>query len=110
MVLAETPVLFDPGELFVGLLLLVALFAAACIAVVGGGVLAFRAGRGSRGDLWPWLVLAVPGLLTALAMVPYVLEGHLVPPFAFVSTTLAAHVMLYLGGRATSTRRRDRAR
>lgn len=113
MVLAETPVLFEPGELaelFVGFLILVAVFAAACIAVVGGGVLAFRAGRGSRGDLWPWLVLAVLALITGLAMVPDVLEGDLVPPFAFISAMLAGHVMLYLGARATSRRRRDRNR
>ncbi|MDP9418698.1 MAG: hypothetical protein M3P53_00785 [Actinomycetota bacterium] len=88
MVFAETPQIFDAGTIFIGLLLLVAVFAATCAVVVGGRGLAFRAGRGSRRALRKWLVLAVVGLLLALAMVPDVLEGRLLQPFAFVSAVL----------------------
>jgi hypothetical protein len=107
MLFAETPQIVDPGAIFIGLLLLMAVFTATSAVVVGGGMLAFRAGRGSRRALRGWLVLAVVGLLIALAMVPDVLEGRLLQPFAVVSAILVAHVVLYAGARATSARRPD---
>lgn len=102
MIFAETPTL-DGGTLFVGLLILMVLFAAACVVVFGGAVLAFRAGRGSRGALRKWAVLAVVAVVAAL--VPNVPYGRLGTAFIYVLATLVAHVVVYVGARATSGRR-----
>ncbi len=104
MIFAETPTL-DGGAIFVGLLILIVLFAAACFVVFGGAVLAFRAGRGSRRALRQWVVLAVVAVVAAL--VPNVPYGRLGTAFTFVLATLAAHLVVYVGARATSGRRHE---
>ncbi|HEV2767000.1 MAG TPA: hypothetical protein VGV63_04730 [Acidimicrobiales bacterium] len=101
MIFAESPTL-NGGALFVGLLILIVLFAAACVLVFGGAVLAFRAGRGSRRALRQWAVLA--GVAVVAALVPNVPYGRLGTAFIFVVATLAAHVVVYVGARATSGR------